>query len=378
MDKLTAKYQNHIRSLFDVECNVFNVASKMFYEPCSLFCTNCPQKCDFNKTHLYGCYESVRWDNKYIYYCPCGYIFIAVPVYDEYSVLTEGVITGPLIMGNPEDFDNEYSLPNYSTKQVNDIAELVSAVFDPKIKARTNEYSTDEFLNTVYEELEVSSFDSYPIELEKELRQSIKDRNKEHSTELLNKLLGKIFFHSNGDFTVIKTRVLELIVLLSRSAIEGGADVHQILNLNNNYITEVENFKSLEELSVWLSDIINRFVSYVFEFADIKHADTIYKVTAFVKNNYMKKISLDDIAEHVFMSKTYVSKIFKEEMGISLSSYINETRIEKSMQLLADDSVSIADVANLVGFDGQSYFTKIFKSITGVSPGTYRERRGKF
>jgi len=48
------------------------------------------------------------------------------------------------------------------------------------------------------------------------------------------------------------------------------------------------------------------------------------------------------------------------------------------MQLLADDSVSIADVANLVGFDGQSYFTKIFKSITGVSPGTYRERRGKF
>ena len=378
MDKLTQKYQNHIKSVFNVECNIFNVAAKDFCEPYSLFCTRCPQKCDFKNTHLYGCYESVRWDDKYIYYCPCGYIFVAVPMYGEYSELTEGVITGPIVMGEPEDFDNDYNLPNYSTKQVNDIAELVSAVYAPKIKVRANEYSTDDFLNTIYNELEVFSFDSYPIELEKELRQSITEHNKEHSTELLNKLLGKIFFHSNGDFKVIKARVLELIVLLSRSAIDGGANVDQIFNLNNNYITEVENFKTLEELSVWLSGIINRFVSYVFEFNDIKHADTIYKVTAFVKNNYMKKISLDDIAEHVFMSKTYVSKIFKEEMNISLSSYINETRIEKSKLLLKDESISIADVANLVGFEGQSYFTKIFKSVTGVSPGTYRERHGKF
>ena len=143
------KYQNHIKSAFGVECNVFNVAAKEFYEPCSLFCTSCLNKCDFKKTHLYGCYESVRWDNKYIYYCPCGYIFVAVPVYDEYSVLTEGIITGPVVMGNPEDFENEHNLPNYSTRQVNDISELVSAVFAPIIKARTNEYSTDEFLNTI-------------------------------------------------------------------------------------------------------------------------------------------------------------------------------------------------------------------------------------
>lgn len=378
MEKLTKKYRDHIASAFDVDCNIFNVSLKEFENTSALFCTECSNQCDYTKTHLYGCYESVRWDNNYIYYCPCGYIFIAVPIFDEQAVFRNGVITGPILMGDPSDFPGAPPIPNLSTKKVNDIAQLISAVFAPTFGNTSAEKQTGEFLNSVYKELEHLSHEkSYPIELEKELQDSIANRDSVRSRELLNRLLGQIFFYSDGDLRIIKSRSIELVALLSRSAIEGGADIHQIFNLNNNCISEIESFDTLEKLSVWLTSIISRFVSYVFDFNNVKHSDVIYKITAYIKANYMKKISLADISRHVFLSKMYVSKIFKDEMKITLSEYINKTRIEKSKILLLESSLSIADVANLVGYEDQSYFTKNFKNLVGVSPGKYKEKHGK-
>lgn len=372
------KLRSHVAALFGVDCNVFDVRLKTFQHPDKCFCSRCPNQCDFKNTHLYGCFESVRWDNKYIYYCPIGLIFIAVPVLEEFDILNTAVVTGPLLMGTAEDIVNTYGLPLFETARVNDLAEVLSALFSPKLAPHGLTESKEDFLNTIYKELDVlPTHKYYPIELEKALQSSIIERDGKHSRELLNKLLGQIFFHSNGDFKVIKARVLELIVLLSRSAIDGGADIDQIFSLNNDYMQEVERFNSLEKLSLWLTGVINRFVSYVFEFGDVKHTDTIYKITDYIKNNYMKKISLNDIAAHVYLSKSYVSKIFKEEMDITLSEYTNKIRIEKSKVLLLSASLTLVDVANLVGFEDQSYFSKIFKSITGVSPGKYREKHGK-
>lgn len=378
MDKLIEKYQKHIISAFDIDCNVFDLTLKNFENLSSLYCSHCPTQCDFINTHLYGCYESTRWDNKYIYYCPCGYIFIAVPIFDDQSVLRKGVITGPILMGELEDFVGTPDLPNYSTKKVNDITNLISAVFVPKFNNSVSNDSTEDFLNTIYKELALlNPALNYPLGLEKDLQKSIAERDNMQSRELLNKLLGQIFFYSNGDLKIIKSRIVELISLLSRSAIDSGADINQILNQNTNYIAEIESFQSLEKLSVWLSNIISRFINYVFEFNAIKHADVIYKITTYIKSNYMHKISLADISEHVYLSKMYVSKIFKEEMKITLSGYINKIRIEKSKALLLDSSLSIVDVANIVGYEDQSYFTKVFKSIMGVSPGKYKEKHGK-
>ncbi|MEG1879776.1 MAG: AraC family transcriptional regulator, partial [Oscillospiraceae bacterium] len=239
---------------------------------------------------------------------------------------------------------------------------------------------TEAFLNDLYkiiDEVVTTANITYPIELEKDLQDAIVHGDSVLSKELLNKLLGHIFFNSNGDFATIKARVLELIVLLSRSAIEGGANIKEIFALNSNYLKEVENFRNIEKLSVWLTSVINRFVSYVFEFGEVKHTDTIYKVTGYIKENYSKKISLDEIAKHVYLSKSYLSKIFKEEMGLSITTYINNYRIEKGKILIKDDSLSLVDIANMIGFDDQGYFTKVFKASVGVSPGKYREKQGK-
>lgn len=373
---MTQKYIKHFSSLFNIDLNVFDLNLKEFSDFNKTFCSRCPYKCDYKNTHLYGVYESIRWDSKYIYYCPKDFIFIAVPLLDEYDIHSSGVIAGPILMGDISDYQDTYGLPNIETSKINDLTEILSAVFSTKPSLDANT-STADFLNTIYKELEVlPKNQKYPIELEKQLQLAIKNADREKARELLNRLLGEIFFRSNAKFSVIKARVLELLVLLSRSVIESGADISEIFSLNNTYISELERFDSLEKLSVWLTNVINRFVSYVFDFSDIKHSNTVHKIIEYINSNYMNKIALEDIAEYVYMSKSYVSKIFNEEMNISLSAFINKVRIDKSKHLLLDPSISIADVANLIGFDDQSYFTKQFKSVTGISPKKYREKHG--
>ena len=90
-----------------------------------------------------------------------------------------------------------------------------------------------------------------------------------------------------------------------------------------------------------------------------------------------RELSLEEIARHVYFSRSYLSSLFKNETGSSLFAYINRVRVEKSKVLLLDESISLLDVAALCGFEDQSYFTKVFKKLVGVSPKRYRSSRGQ-
>ena len=359
-----------------VDCTVFDVRLKKFEDVTKTFCNRCPRRCDYINTHLYGCYESVRWDNRYIYYCPLDLIFIAIPIKDEFNILGSGIIIGPMQMGELEDFEKVPTVPDMHTARVNALAEVGATLFCDSAPSGTKQ-DVGDFLNAIYKELELlPKRKEYPLSLEKNLQQAILAGDEKKAKECLNRLLGEIFLQSNAELNVIKARALELLVLLSRSAIDGGADVEQIFALNNNFIDEIDNIKTTEQLAAWMSNIINRFVGYVFDFKDVRHSAVIRKIVGYIRSNYMNKISLDAISEYVYMSKSYISKIFNEEMGMNISSYINKIRIEKSKHLLIDASLSIVEVANLAGFEDQSYFSKQFKNETGISPKIFREKNG--
>ena len=64
-------------------------------------------------------------------------------------------------------------------------------------------------------------------------------------------------------------------------------------------------------------------------------------------------------------------------MSLSFKNYLNTLRIDKSKSLLDNSDIQLVDIAGMVGYEDQSYFTKVFKKLTGISPGKYRERRGR-
>lgn len=217
----------------------------------------------------------------------------------------------------------------------------------------------------------------YPIELEKSLCSLIGNHDREGAQAVLNDLLGYIYITNDFALPGIKARIIELVVLLSRAAIDAGADVGEIFEQNRVYFNELERFTTVEEFSIWLTEVLHRFISYSFDFTRMKHSDVVYRVMEYVKVNYKRHITLDELARHIYLSRSYLSSIFKEETGMNLSTYINAVRVEKSKALLLDNAIRLVDVANLCGFEDQSYYTKVFKRIVGVSPKRFRDCRGK-
>lgn len=104
----------------------------------------------------------------------------------------------------------------------------------------------------------------------------------------------------------------------------------------------------------------------------LHESDMTFKIKQYVRSHYREKITLQSLADHVFLSPAYLSSMFKQETGDSLFGYINRVRVEASKPLLAETDRTILDVAQECGFSDQSYFTKVFRDLAGVSPGKYR------
>ena len=382
------KYAAHLAGLVQTSCMMVGFGDI----DSDSFCTDVCRGCNSVDAHSYGCSEAYRWGGRYIYYCPFGLVFAASSLSEEYGSLAGGLVCGPMIMGDLQDTLSDFpspecievvaNLPAVSTEKVRHLAEIMAVVTSsisghPHGRAGALIYEQEKILSALYETKtrlggEAPTSKSL-IEGEKQLRDRIISKDKSGAQELLNELLGTIYFSHNFNLDHIKARIIELIVLLSRASIDAGADISEILLSNTGYIKELERFTSLEELSVWVTGIMHRFVKYTFDFSQIRHSNVVYKVMEYIRNHYDEKITLDDIAQYVYLSRAYLSSVFAEETGQSLFSYINYYRVEKSKMLLRDMSVRVVDVAGLCGYDDQSYFTKVFRKQTGMSPKKYRD-----
>lgn len=128
-----------------------------------------------------------------------------------------------------------------------------------------------------------------------------------------------------------------------------------------------------------LDDAIEVFVSYIDE---MKRDDSgaprlsreIAEAVSFMENNYAEAISLHQVAEKVFLSPNYFSSLFKKELQISFVEYLNRIRIERAKELLVHTFIKSYEVAQRIGYADESYFGRVFKRETGMSPNAFRRR----
>ncbi len=359
-------------------------------------------------SHLYGCYQAERFGGQYVYFCPLGLTHWAAPIMTDNNVVA-ALLAGPALMVDPDDFLIEElvakngihpdfmpelrrrmkTVPVIGTSRINALSELLSlaacALSDESYTALQIKRESGDLQAQLWEQINFMKMFAtkddeamaYPIEKERQLLEKIETGDKPASQRILNEILGYIFFSSSGSIDIMRARVIELVVLLSRAAIRGGADVQQIFGLNFTYLGKINSFRNIDEIAYWLSGIMARFTDQVFNLTNVKHADVIYRAVDFIKKNYMNRITLEEAAACVFLSPAYFSRVFKEEMDCNFNAYVNTIRVDAAKKLLLNEKVDLIDIATLVGFEGQSYFSKVFKKMTGITPGRYRESRGR-
>jgi YesN/AraC family two-component response regulator len=164
-------------------------------------------------------------------------------------------------------------------------------------------------------------------------------------------------------------------VILSRTAGYWNNDA-SLLEANNRNLQRIQETRNIEELTDVLHLIVENMTERISPFRGIRHAVALRKAERYIWENYTRKISLKEIAEVSGLSAPYFSTIFKEEMGENLSSYLNRLRVEKAGHLLIETDFPLSKIAGVCGFEDQSWFSKIFKIYTNISPGKFRGRGG--
>jgi AraC-like DNA-binding protein/ligand-binding sensor protein len=216
----------------------------------------------------------------------------------------------------------------------------------------------------------------YPLDKERTLLAALRRGDHEQGRKILNELLGILFFSNPDHFNYIRFRAIELVVLLSRTAISPGNAKPAILETNNHYLNRIGEVENIEELTDVLHSIVEDMAGQIFSFQGTRHAAALRKAERYIYENYTRKISLKEVADASGLSAPYFSNIFKEEMGENLTNYLNRLRVERAGRLLTETEMSLSEIAGLCGFENQSWFSKIFKSFTGISPGKYRGQGG--
>ncbi|GGG55110.1 response regulator transcription factor [Paenibacillus radicis (ex Gao et al. 2016)] len=101
------------------------------------------------------------------------------------------------------------------------------------------------------------------------------------------------------------------------------------------------------------------------------------EIAKYMEQNYHLEVTLQDISERFYLSREYISRRFKQEMGENVFDYLARIRVEKARLLLQNQHLKIAQIAEMVGYDDEKYFSKVFKKVMSVSPNQYRKQEGE-
>lgn len=194
----------------------------------------------------------------------------------------------------------------------------------------------------------------------------------ENILDVLNTIYSEIE-RENASLDFVKDFNVDIISLIKKLLNEFSINSEEVYGNNCFPYKYVNTFETINELKVWLSEIIKRIAEIISQRNEKnKQKEIIKKAIRYIEENYINDITLDDMAGYVNLSKAYFSSFFKKETNENLIEYINRFRIEKARELLENTSLKVYNIALEVGIDNYRYFTKKFKEITGLTPVEYK------
>ncbi len=404
------RIESVFRKHFQLGLETRNISGKQIkrmcsgdYEPefCRVVRSNASGLRRCNKERGRSLKIAIETGQSYISLCHAGIVLVCVPVMDKDRSLG-GMFFGkclwePVTQILLEDIQKRCKeiridrrnliaamrkLPIIQGRKIHKAAEFLFDLlyevggFDPRVirwrRQRAEQQSQiGEFIQ---ERKKLGTDWQYPLESERELLGKVKIGDRTAAKEILNSILGTILFHNPGDLGILKARLLELLSILSRSAVEGGVDIDVMLETNLAYVNKVMQIDNQQDLCAWISTALNDFIELVHSSQDAKKVTQISPAINYIDANYDKPITLAEIARASHLSVSRLAHIFKEQMGITIIDYLTSVRIERAKQLLLATDQNCTEICFQVGYNNQSYFTRTFKELVGMTPRQFRAK----
>ena len=372
--------ENSIESDVCRHCPMFS--SDLKNEPC-------------RELHINAIEESTRSGGIEIYSCRMGLMFWTSPLFNEGCYA--GSLRGSGYVRKNAEVDTGQASGKFSEKissmnrvdgdKIKSMAEMLllcaaslshgAENYHDMLRRRADQQQN---IKTRLERLkaEGETTPGYPLNHEQRLVTALRNGDADTAASCLNDLLAILLFTNQDNFKYIQLRALELTALLPRAVNNSGYERNSAPHNNFLSVKQVKKAKTFEELTDTLHSQVKSLAGTIAPFRGIPHAAAMRKAERHIQENFTRKISLSEIASVAGLSAPYFSTIFKEEMGENYSTYINRLRVEKAKHMLLETDQSLCEIATACCFEDQSWFSRIFKTFTGISPGNYRKQGGVF
>ena len=215
----------------------------------------------------------------------------------------------------------------------------------------------------------------YPIKLEKKLFAEIENGEMNNAVAL-----ARSFFdwmeENHSNLMDIRLKILEFVLWAEHIAYEKGGMTYQ-LNARADYLPEIIDMTEISQMRKWFVEKIMEACQNILSKRTEKSNSIIGMAKDYIRGNYNRDISLDDLSRAENNSPYYFSKIFKENTGENFIEYLTNIRIDKAKELLGTTEYSMKEICSMVGYSDPNYFSRSFKKNVGVTPTEYKEGRGR-
>lgn len=335
-------------------------------------CTQHPCQTSCHEIHTRTITEALRWGEPCINLCPQELATWGVPLMLN-NHLQGGLIVAGVSLEGARNLQTVLDASHELLKIAESHNLTNAALLEYNRQQAKREHAHAEALHDLREHIYEDIREIY-IREEPELLAAIKRGERKKAREIINRVLVGVYFIGRNRDDLLKSLILELIVMMSRAAVEAGADPTTLLGTNYRTLADLAQINDEAELSHWVTDMLEDLISTIQKTQTYPHTVLLSAALKYIEQHLSDDLSREEVARIAGMSAGHFSRVIKETTGKTFSEILTHYRISRACQLLCHTHKSLVQIALECGFTDQSYFSRVFRKSKNCTPGEYRKQ----
>ncbi len=180
---------------------------------------------------------------------------------------------------------------------------------------------------------------------------------------------------SNDPVTNLRYHFVVATAMITRFCTEGGMPMEEAFTLSDEYIRRMDCCTNIPEIIYVHHQMAMDFVCRMRQLhRNVASSKQVAQAIDYIYVHIMDRITVNELAAAISISPTHLSRIFKQETGISVSEYIRQRKIDMAKNLLRFSGYDYVEIAVMLSYSSQSHFIQHFRSQTGMTPKAYRKQ----
>jgi len=175
----------------------------------------------------------------------------------------------------------------------------------------------------------------------------------------------------------LKNLSITLNSISLRAALRGGLNQSIAHNLSHNFAILIEQQTTHDAIVNLNNRIMMTYTDSVRKYALKNHSETIIDSVNYIRTHLTSKVTLTGIADYLHLSREHLSRLFKEEMNMTITDYIHKLKVEESLSLLTSEIYSVSDISYIFSYSSPTHYSKAFTKHMGLSPKKWQKEHKK-